>query len=125
MDGIFLRICYSVEETAPQPSPPLLDPTRTGGHVCSTVQPERLGRARSEATRGERWREGEDAAPLSAPRPSSPPPRELRAPLGQRVFGLHRHYTKDMLHSSIPQRVTAVTGKALHTIPEQATMLSD
>lgn len=34
MDCIFLRICYIVEETIPQPSPPLLDPMRKEGNVC-------------------------------------------------------------------------------------------
>lgn len=65
MDCIFLRICYIVEETIPQPSPLLLDPRDKKAVCASTVQPEWLGRAQGvrQSERGERaGGEEEDAA---------------------------------------------------------------
>lgn len=64
MDCIFLRICYIVEETIPQPSAQLLDPMRKEGNVCQHC-PARVVRRSPvrKATRGERaGGEEEDAA---------------------------------------------------------------
>lgn len=64
MDCIFLRICYIMEETIPQPSAQLLDPMRKEGNVCQhwPAQVVRWSPV-SKATRGERaGGEEEDAA---------------------------------------------------------------
>lgn len=73
MDCIFLRICYIVEETIPQPSPPLLDPMRKEGNVCQHC-PARVVRQSpgSKATQGERAGGEEDAASLFLGPQSSP-----------------------------------------------------
>lgn len=72
MDCIFLRICYIMEETIPQPSAQLLDPMRKEGNVCQHW-PARVVRWAQWARRPEVRAGGEEedaASPFLRPRQS-------------------------------------------------------